>query len=836
MTHLLVLFGWNLLIAVPIALMVWLLGRTRLLRQRPALCHGLWLLVLLKLVTPPLVPVPVLPANTVESDGPADVFEISNSDLVFVPAISENERDSPESDAESSTLGSDISRPRVEPSRETHRLTWRTVCFGLLGASLAVSIAVWCAALRQFCRVRRLLRCSATQIGRAVDVVQDVSRRFALRSTPKLLIVDASITPLLWVEPGKAAIALPRELAESLDDDQLRNVIAHEIAHYVRRDHWANVFAFFVTSLFWWNPIAWFARRAMTNAAEASCDALALKRMACSRKSYAETLLAVVDFVTSHRPLRPTLAATFGESRSIKRRFEMIANSNVKANLPRLGWVLLVFVAGSLLLIPTRAQESIPSNPATAPGGPKDPGDPRGAVDGNKLVEVQPSALPPALRLSGFWSLEAHFRNGISPTGRIRWQVEKGAAAFTMAADVKEQWHTGLMTYDGERRPRRLKFRLTKNDDQLWIDVVEEGGEKLLGLCELSDDNACARWCFGFSESGRITKRPKSFEEANSKGHTIVKLKRINRMPETSESPAAKRNKAYVNPQHPKAVGPVISSSPAPADARPVPLTVPDNPLRGMWNAQVHSAGANHDQAQKMFAFFGPGFGLLSDFEGKSPWQFKFHLGKQDGQLLMDLTLPGDSEQTQYGICEVSKNKAFVCFCGDQYHTINGRPKSFKDADPKAYHKIILTRVSDSFKPSKSLRLQIPGVGPAPLDFDSSKEPNDGVRQQSQRDLPRSPRTFDFRAGGVRYRGVIYPDTPENEKTTSEPHEPPQQPKRTKKMHGIGVNSDASITGQVLIDERKTERSKAFDFAPPLMKLHQSTESLFSFSIGFVRW
>src|SRR3954453_7775764 len=37
---------------------------TYLFRRRPALVHGLWLLVLLKLVTPPLlwIPVPLLPA------------------------------------------------------------------------------------------------------------------------------------------------------------------------------------------------------------------------------------------------------------------------------------------------------------------------------------------------------------------------------------------------------------------------------------------------------------------------------------------------------------------------------------------------------------------------------------------------------------------------------------------------------------------------------------------------------------------------------------------------------------------------------------------------------
>ncbi len=47
----------NAILATLLAMMVALLAR--LFRGRPALVHGLWLLVLLKLVTPPVVPLPL---------------------------------------------------------------------------------------------------------------------------------------------------------------------------------------------------------------------------------------------------------------------------------------------------------------------------------------------------------------------------------------------------------------------------------------------------------------------------------------------------------------------------------------------------------------------------------------------------------------------------------------------------------------------------------------------------------------------------------------------------------------------------------------------------------
>ena len=53
---------WNLLLTAVLAMALAALCRLPSLARRPALRHWLWLLVLVKLVTPPLVAVPLLPA------------------------------------------------------------------------------------------------------------------------------------------------------------------------------------------------------------------------------------------------------------------------------------------------------------------------------------------------------------------------------------------------------------------------------------------------------------------------------------------------------------------------------------------------------------------------------------------------------------------------------------------------------------------------------------------------------------------------------------------------------------------------------------------------------
>lgn len=363
------LVGWNQLVAVLMGMAVWLACRTQILSRRPAVCHGLWLLVLLKLVTPPIVPVPVLPA--IAAKAPSNAATLPSAVCSAGSACDCCARigdDSETTTNQAGPIGIDSSAPaavdatespsRADVSRDTCRLTWRATFMALLGVSLFVSCALWIAAARQLDQMRRLLRGSAVKSGRAAELLREVSRLFNSRTAVNLQIVDAPITPMFWAGSGNPAIVLPRQLVDSLNDDALRSIIAHELGHFMRRDHWANLFALVVTTLFWWNPIVWIARRQLSAAAEACCDAVVLERLLGSRKSYAETLLTVVDSLTSTAPQRSAFGVTFGESHSLRRRFEMIADADVSARMTRSGWILLALGFATLMLVPARAEKN----------------------------------------------------------------------------------------------------------------------------------------------------------------------------------------------------------------------------------------------------------------------------------------------------------------------------------------------------------------------------------------------------------------------------------------------------------------------------------------------
>src|SRR5262249_35004722 len=153
-------------------------------------------------------------------------------------------------------------------------------------------------------------------------------------------LVACRLVPLLWVRSGLPMIILPAALVERLEDDQIECIVCHELAHFIRRDHWSNAFALSVAALYWWFPIAWWARRQLLAARERCCDALAILTAGLSRRRYAETLLETIEFVNDERLLLPALASGFGRVSVVRRRFEMIAGHNVGSRFPALAAAL----------------------------------------------------------------------------------------------------------------------------------------------------------------------------------------------------------------------------------------------------------------------------------------------------------------------------------------------------------------------------------------------------------------------------------------------------------------------------------------------------------------
>jgi beta-lactamase regulating signal transducer with metallopeptidase domain/outer membrane lipoprotein-sorting protein len=162
--------------------------------------------------------------------------------------------------------------------------------------------------------------------------------------------VDSPAVYGVW----RKRLLLPEGLREDLSPGQLRHVFLHELAHIKRRDPELNWLLGVLQILHWFNPVLWFAFARIHADRELATDDLALARtQQRDRDSYGETILKVLEGLTQRRVL-PGLVG-IGESKAqMKERIRAIARGGAG---PRCRWAacaVAAVIAGTAL---TNARE-----------------------------------------------------------------------------------------------------------------------------------------------------------------------------------------------------------------------------------------------------------------------------------------------------------------------------------------------------------------------------------------------------------------------------------------------------------------------------------------------
>ena len=149
---------------------------------------------------------------------------------------------------------------------------------------------------------------------------------------PELCTTDARVTPMVWWTGGKVRVLIPAFLLADLSREELRGILAHELAHVRRRDHLVRWLEWLVCSAFWWNPVAWWARHQLRIAEESCCDQLALDVGTSCPRTYANALLRVVASASESPGFRPPLpvsaAGGVGRTKVLERRLRMIVSTD----------------------------------------------------------------------------------------------------------------------------------------------------------------------------------------------------------------------------------------------------------------------------------------------------------------------------------------------------------------------------------------------------------------------------------------------------------------------------------------------------------------------------
>src|ERR1051326_5209681 len=284
----------NALLATFLAVAAWVVGRSR---RWAALAYGLWLLVLLKLVTPPLVWVPVPspavllpePAVPVAMNADAQLTLSELSDTPIAPVTAQTNRpSSPER----------LTKPAKASAKAGWSFTWQ-LALGVVW--LAGAMVYWSiAAFKIRCMVQ-LMRGAEVASSVLQAQVRQLAADLGVHHPPSVWLVPVPIPPMLWAVLGTPRLLLPAALWSGLSDEQRTTMLVHELAHLRGRDHWVRRLELIVQGLYWWHPVTWWARRELREAEEQRCDSWVVTVLPAAAAAYAQTLLDTVAFLSRAR-------------------------------------------------------------------------------------------------------------------------------------------------------------------------------------------------------------------------------------------------------------------------------------------------------------------------------------------------------------------------------------------------------------------------------------------------------------------------------------------------------------------------------------------------------
>ena len=306
--------------------------------RRPAVIHALWVLVLIKLITPPLVEIPIgmqLESTLLFSD--SQNLQLASFQDATTGPIGTYGSQSP---IAAPSLSGDTTHGRERPAANVRRAESQPAIrvsiwddakarLPMLYGWIAIiwSVGLITVFVVQSIRILWFLRFLSTS-ERASFEIQHQTRRLAnrmgLRRAPEVWVVPETVSPMLWAMGPRVKLLFPAKLLQRMSADTRATLLAHELAHYHRGDHWIRLLELVVSTLYWWHPVVRWACREIEQAEEECCDAWVLHQFPVWPRRYAEALLDTIDFISDAGCRRPPVASGIGHAASIRRRLILI--------------------------------------------------------------------------------------------------------------------------------------------------------------------------------------------------------------------------------------------------------------------------------------------------------------------------------------------------------------------------------------------------------------------------------------------------------------------------------------------------------------------------------
>ncbi|WP_291177180.1 M56 family metallopeptidase [Gimesia sp.] len=387
-------------------------------RQRwPVIEHALWIVVLLKLIIPPFLPlgIPGFPSAKATMPQPsalsfsASVSHPSDSQLEVSPSqagiqnLEETQR-FPDITAENnlpaspsavaSTRGAQTQNLLVNPqtlppasntpvthsssapsdrfhtaavqnselSKDGSLLNAAYIGWSLCTLWAVGSLVVLFRAMQSIRAFTRLLPLSEPVTPEVQSVVEEIAVRTGLRKVPTVRTLQATVPPLVWSGIRQILVILPADLSAMHEPTTRNLLLTHEFAHIRRRDYLTRWLELAVTVIWWWCPLVWLTRSRLRAAEEAACDAQVLTLWPDVAEEYARAIVETTDFV-AHAQVQPQLATGgTGSIRQLKSRLKLIESQRLRSHSAFARTSLVLVVAAltcPLLLVGSTVSQTV---------------------------------------------------------------------------------------------------------------------------------------------------------------------------------------------------------------------------------------------------------------------------------------------------------------------------------------------------------------------------------------------------------------------------------------------------------------------------------------------
>jgi len=210
--------------------------------------------------------------------------------------------------------------------------------------------------------VATAIRTGGPASSREVTVLNAARKRVGIPYAIDLVRSPISEAPAV-LRVLRPLIVIPAEGAETLDDDELESLLAHECAHVARRDNLVALLEALVRALFWFNPLIWLAHRRLAEEREKACDEIVADD-ARRAETYAQALVKFCQAILA----RPPAGVSCMASAHLKQRMEHIMSlKQSPSKAVRHFAVTALSVAVLFAAVAATAAISNPPQPASDP-------------------------------------------------------------------------------------------------------------------------------------------------------------------------------------------------------------------------------------------------------------------------------------------------------------------------------------------------------------------------------------------------------------------------------------------------------------------------------------